>query len=82
MARKTYSEEFRRDAVELHRSTSGATVAGIAADPGIMDSTLSAGLKAAGVPVHGRSGGRSAPPGQGGESSSPTTEQVHGTPSR
>jgi len=26
MARKTYSEEFRRDAVELYRSTPGATV--------------------------------------------------------
>ena len=53
MARKTYSEEFRRDAVELYRSTPGATVVGIAADLGIMDSTLSAWLKAAGVAVRG-----------------------------
>src|SRR3954447_17496168 len=51
VARKTYSEEFRGDAVELYRSTPGATVVGIAADLGIMDSTLSAWLKAAGVPV-------------------------------
>lgn len=51
MARKTYSEEFRRDAVELYRSTPGATVVGIAGDLGIMDSTLSAWLKAAGVAV-------------------------------
>ena len=48
VARKTYSEEFRRDAVELYRSTPGATVVGIAADLGIMDTTLSAWLKAPG----------------------------------
>ncbi len=54
MARKTYSEEFRRDAVELYRSTPGATVVGIAGDLGIMDSTLSGWLKAAGVPLHSR----------------------------
>ncbi len=53
MARKSYSEEFRRDAVELYRSTPGATVVGIAGDLGIMDSTLSAWLKAAGVEVRG-----------------------------
>ena len=54
VARKTYSEEFRRDAVELYRTTPGATVVGIAADLGIMDSTLSGWLKAAGVPLHSR----------------------------
>jgi transposase len=63
VARKTYSEEFRRDAVELYRTTPGATVVGIAADLGIMDGTLSAWLKAAGVEIHRRPGGRSAPPG-------------------
>ncbi len=64
VARKTYSEEFRRDAVELYRSTPGATVVGIAADLGIMDATLSAWLKAAGVPLHSRPrvGRSSAPP--------------------
>lgn len=51
MARKTYSEEFRRDAVELYRSTPSATAVGIAGGLGIMDSTLSAWLKAAGVAV-------------------------------
>ncbi|SDY24104.1 transposase, partial [Modestobacter sp. DSM 44400] len=54
MARKTYSDEFRRDAVELYRSTPGATVVGIAGDLGIMDATLSTWLKAAGVPVRSR----------------------------
>jgi transposase len=65
VARKTYSEEFRRDAVELYRSTPGATVVGIAGDLGIMDTTLSAWLKAAGVPLHPRAGGHpgSPPPG-------------------
>ena len=65
MARKTYSEEFRRDAVELYRTTPGATVVGIAGDLGIMDGTLSAWLKAAGVEVHRRFGGRSGPPPDG-----------------
>ena len=51
MARKTYSEEFRRDAVEVYRSTPGATVVGIAGDLGIMDSTLSTWLQVARVPV-------------------------------
>jgi len=32
MARKTYSEEFRRDTVELYRSSPGATVVGEAVD--------------------------------------------------
>jgi transposase len=66
VARRTYSEEFRRDAVELYRSTLGATVVGIAGDLGIMDTTLSAWLKAAGVPLHSRtSGGRTDPPPDG-----------------
>jgi transposase len=66
VARKTYSEEFRRDAVELYRSTPTATVVGIAADLGIMDTTLSAWLKAAGVPLHSRTfSGRSDPPPDG-----------------
>ncbi|PFG32380.1 transposase [Sanguibacter antarcticus] len=55
MARKTYSEDFRRDAVELCRSTPTATVAGIALDLGIMDTTLSSWLRAAGVPIRGHS---------------------------
>ena len=32
MARKTYSREFRRDAVELYRVTEGATITQIAGD--------------------------------------------------
>lgn len=40
MARKHYSEKFRRDAVELYESTPGATVRGIAADLGVERGTL------------------------------------------
>ena len=43
MARKTYSEEFRRQAVELYESTPGATFRGIAADLGITRNTLEGG---------------------------------------
>lgn len=40
MARKNYSDEFRRQAVELYESTPGATVRGIAEDLGIERGTL------------------------------------------
>ena len=62
MARKNYSEEFRRDAVELYRVTEGATVAQIAADLGIAHGSLSAWLRAAGVSIR-RRGHPEAPPG-------------------
>lgn len=41
MARKNYSEEFRRQAVDSFESTPGATLRGIAADLGIARGTLS-----------------------------------------
>jgi transposase len=40
MARKNYSEEFRRQAVQLYESTPGATFKGIAADLGISRGAL------------------------------------------
>jgi transposase len=40
MARKNYSQEFRRQAVDLYESTPGATVRGIAADLGVERGTL------------------------------------------
>lgn len=45
MARKTYSEQFRRQAVELYETTPGATLRGIAADLGVQDGTLSDWVK-------------------------------------
>lgn len=49
MARKNYSEEFRRQAVELYESTPGATVRGIAEDLGIVRGTLRHWLDAHGT---------------------------------
>ena len=40
MARKNYSEEFRRQAVDLYESTPAATVRNIAADLGVERGTL------------------------------------------
>ena len=40
MARKNYSEQFRREAVGLYESTPGATVRSIAEDLGIVRGTL------------------------------------------
>jgi transposase len=40
MARKHYSDEFRRQAVDLYESTPGATVRGIADDLGVERGTL------------------------------------------
>ena len=40
MARKNYSDEFRRQAVDLYESTPGATVRGIADDLSVERSTL------------------------------------------
>ena len=49
MARKNYSEEFRRQAVDLYETTPGATVRGIAEDPGIVRGTLRHWLTAYGT---------------------------------
>jgi len=40
MARKSYTDEFRRRAVDLYESTPGATLKGIAADLGISRGAL------------------------------------------
>ena len=42
MARKNYTDLFRRQAVDLYRGTPGATLRGIAADLGISRHTLQA----------------------------------------
>jgi transposase len=49
MARKNYSEEFRRQAVDLYESTPGATVRGIAEELGIVRGTLRHWLEAYGT---------------------------------
>ena len=40
MPRKTYTDEFRRQAVDLYESTPGATLRGIAQDLGVVRGTL------------------------------------------
>ena len=45
MARKNYSDEFRRQAVDLHESTPDATLRGIAADLGVSRGTLADWVK-------------------------------------
>ncbi len=42
MARKHYTDEFRRQAVNLYESTEGATLSGIAGDLGLARGTLAA----------------------------------------
>ena len=49
MARKNYSEEFRRQAVDLYESTPGAAVRGIAEDLGIVRGTLRGWLEVYGT---------------------------------
>ena len=49
MARKNYTDEFRRQAVELYESTPGATLRGIADDLGISRGTLSDWVKTFGT---------------------------------
>ena len=48
MARKNYSEEFRRQAVALYESTPGATFKGIAADLGVSRGALAGWVRALG----------------------------------
>ena len=49
MARKSYSDEFRRQAVDLYESTPGATLKGIAEDLGISRGTLADWVKTFGT---------------------------------
>ena len=56
MARKSYFDEFKRDAVALYRDIKGATITVIAAELGVSEATLSAWGKAAGVLIRRRRG--------------------------
>ncbi len=49
MARKSYTDEFRRQAVDLYESTPGATLRGIADDLGIARGTLADWVKTFGT---------------------------------
>jgi transposase len=49
MARKSYTDDFRRQAVDLYESTPGATLRGIADDLGISRGTLADWVKTFGT---------------------------------
>ena len=59
MARKLYTDEFRRQAVDLYESTPGATLKGIADDLGIARETLTQWVRALGT---GTTTGSTSPP--------------------
>lgn len=49
MARKNYSEDFKRQAVDLYENTEGATLRGIASDLGVCRGTLTNWVKTLGT---------------------------------
>jgi transposase len=49
MARKSYTDEFRRQAVDLYESTPGATLRGIAEDLGVARGTLAQWVRTLGT---------------------------------
>ena len=59
MARKHYTDEFRRQAVDLYESTEGATLKGIAGDLGIARGTLAEWVAALGTGTRTASTGSS-----------------------
>ena len=72
MARKSYTDDFRRQAVDLYESTEGATLSGIASDLGIARGTLAdwvatfgIGTKTAPAAAPTTSGSRPLSPGSG-----------------
>ena len=71
MARKSYSDEFRRQAVDLYESTPGATLKGIAADLGITRGTLAEWVRALGAGTTASSRPIVAPAAGGGRGESP-----------
>ena len=77
MARKSYPDEFKRDAVALYRDTAGATISMIAAELGLSDPTLSAWCKAHGVPIRGRKPGSVAVGAPGVETPEQTVARLH-----
>ncbi|MFD7161762.1 IS3 family transposase [Kribbella sp. NPDC059898] len=65
MARKNYSEQFRRQAVDLYESTPGATLKGIAADLGVERATLKRWVDQYGTGKHTTADGKTTSTGSG-----------------
>src|SRR5690349_6352567 len=79
MARKTYSEEFRRQAVALYESTPGATFKGIAADLGISRGALAGWVRMLGTEPHAQDTAGAAAEG---ESAARVVQPPGGVPAR
>ena len=62
MARKHYTDEFRRQAVDLYESTPGATLKGIAEDLGVARERLTQWVRALGTATMTASTGSPATP--------------------
>ena len=62
MARKHYSDEFRRQAVDLFESTPGATLQGIADDLGVSRGTLTEWVRVLGTGTRTAATGLPTPP--------------------
>jgi transposase len=67
MAKKTYPDEFKRDAVALYCDTEDATITAIAGELGVSDPTLAAWCKAQAVPIRHRKSAPAAQAGSGAE---------------
>ena len=65
MARKNYTDEFRRQAVDLYRSTPGATLRGIATELGISRHTLNDWVRAQTPTANGATAGAASRPERG-----------------
>ena len=64
MARKHYTDEFRRQVVDLYESTEGATFKGIADDRGIARALQAAGLTVEDLTVYPQDGPEHLSPGR------------------
>jgi transposase len=73
MARKNYSEDFRRQAVQLYESTPGATFKGIAADLGVSRGALAGWVRTLGADPEGRAVAAPAAGRAGGDERAPHT---------
>ncbi len=76
MARKHYTDEFRRQAVDLYESTEGATLSGIAADLGIARGTLAAWAASLGSGTRTATTGSATRCGSGGSSAGAYGDRV------
>ena len=81
MARKHYTDEFRRQAVDLYEQTEGATLSGIAGDLGLARGTLAAWVATFGRGTTTSAGSPPEAPRGAGFVASPSSRAAAGSPS-